>query len=108
MKLKAIQEMLRTRLAKRGVNLKSVTFEAESKAGGDMIRQLVKVKQGLTTEELKRITKHIKDTKMKVTPSIQSDHLRVTGKKRDDLQEAIQHLRSGIPDLDLQFTNFRD
>ena len=108
MKLTALQEILRQKLAKRGVSLRSVVFEDPQAAGGDMVRQLVKVKQGLSAEELKRLVKIIKDQKFKVTAAIQGDQLRVTGKKRDDLQEVIALLRRTVTDLELQFINFRE
>lgn len=108
MKLSALQEMSKQKLAKRGVSLKSVTYLPETQAGGNMLRQVVKVKQGLSPEEVKRLAKIIKDKKMKVSPSIQGDQLRVSGKKRDDLQDCIQLLQIEASDLDLQFENFRD
>lgn len=108
MKLKAIQDILKQKLAKRGVSLKSIEFPEATKAGGDMLRQEVKIKQGLTTEELKKMTKAIKGKKFKVSPAIQGDQLRVSGKKRDELQDVIQFLKNEFPDLELQFDNFRD
>jgi uncharacterized protein YajQ (UPF0234 family) len=108
MKLKAIQDILRQKLAKREVSLKSVTFEEAKKVGGDMLKQEVIVKQGLTSEELKRLTKIIKADKIKVTAQIQDEQLRVSGNKRDDLQMAISLLKTSAPDLELQFINFRD
>jgi uncharacterized protein YajQ (UPF0234 family) len=108
MKLKAVQEIIRQKLAKRGVSLKSVTFNDEEPAGGDMIRQTILVKQGLSDEEQKKINKLIKSTKFKVNSQIQADQVRVSGKKRDDLQEVITYLRTEVKDLDLQFTNFRE
>jgi uncharacterized protein YajQ (UPF0234 family) len=108
LKMSALEEILKLKLSKRGVSLKSVTFEALQPAGGDTLRQKVLVKQGLTEEERKRVTKNIKDSKLKVTAQIQGDQVRVSGKKRDDLQSTIAHLRSSITDIDLQFTNFRE
>jgi len=108
MKMAALEEILKQKLSKRGVSLKSVTFEELEPAGGDTFRQKVLVKQGLTDEERKRINKLIKDTKLKVTSQIQGDQVRITGKKKDDLQTAIAQLRTSVTDLDLQFTNFRD
>ena len=108
MKLTAIQEILRQKLSKRGVSLRSVTFEDPHPAGGDTIRQTVVIKQSLSEEERKRITKLIKESKLKITSQIQGDQVRVTGKKRDDLQEVIAYLRSSVTDIDLQFTNFRE
>lgn len=108
LKLKAVEEILRQKLAKRGVSLKSVEFKTATKAGGDTLRQEIHVKQGLTSEELKRLSKEVRDQKFKVTAQIQGDQLRVSGKKRDDLQAVIGHMRGAIKDLELQFINFRD
>ena len=108
MKLQAVQEILKQKLAKRSINLKSVTFEEPQQAGGDTRRQEVKVRQALTSDELRRLNKLIKQGKFKVTAAIQADQLRVTGKKKDDLQAVIALLRAEVQDLDLQFVNFRD
>jgi len=108
MKLKALNEILKQKLSKRGISLKSVVFEEAKPAGGDLLKQVVKIKQGLTDEELKKLNKQIKETKMKINSQIQGDQLRVMGKKRDDLQEAIAYLRANVTDIELQFVNFRD
>ena len=108
MKLKAVQEILRTKLSKRGVSMKSVEFKDAAKAGGDMWRQEIIIKQGLGDDDLKKVNKAIKEQKAKVTSQIQGNQIRVTGKKRDDLQEVIAHLRVAMKDLELQFINFRD
>jgi uncharacterized protein YajQ (UPF0234 family) len=108
MKLKAVQDILKIKLAKRGVSLKSVEFKDALKAGGDMLRQEIIIKQGLADEDLKKINKAIKEQKAKVTSQIQGNQIRVTGKKRDELQEVIAYLRTAMKDLELQFINFRD
>ena len=108
LRMSAMEEILKQKLSKRGVSLKSVTFEEAQPAGGDTLKQTVTVKQSLTDEEKKRINKLIKDSKLKVASQIQGDQVRVTGKKRDDLQTAIAQLRASASDLDLQFTNFRE
>ena len=108
MTMESITRLLAEKLAKRSVSLKSVEFGEGKAAGGDRIRKEVKIKQGLDDKELKSINKLIKDQKLKVTSSIQGDQLRVTGKKRDDLQAVIGILKSNIADKDLQFVNFRD
>jgi len=77
-------------------------------AGGQTVRQLIAIKQGIEIETAKKMVKAIKDAKIKVQASIQGDELRVTGKNRDDLQSAIAFLRKGDYGLDLQFVNFRD
>ena len=78
------------------------------KIGGDKVKQVIKVKNGIQTEDAKKIVKVIKDSKMKVQASIQGDAVRVTGAKRDDLQAAMAMLRKEIKDLPLEFNNFRD
>lgn len=108
MRLTALVEMLKQKLAKRNVSLKSIEFEEPQPAGGDTLRQRAIVKQGLSEEERKRITKLIKDSKIKVNSQIQGDQVRVSGKNRDDLQLAISHLKSAVQDLELQYVNFRD
>lgn len=108
LKMAALEDILRQKLSKRGVSLKSVKFEGAQPAGGDTLRQLVTIKQGLSEDERKRVTKMIKEAKLKVTAQIQGDQVRVTGKQRDDLQTAIAKLKTAITDIDLQFINFRD
>lgn len=108
MRMTAMEEVLKQKLSKRGVSLKSVTFNEAQPAGGDTFKQTVEVKQSLTDEEKKRINKLIKESKLKITSQIQGDQVRVTGKKRDDLQAAIAQLRASASDIDLQFTNFRE
>jgi cyclic-di-GMP-binding protein len=108
MKLAAMQDILRQKLSKRGVSLKSTEWKDAAPAGGDTIRQEVIVKQGLSSDELKRLNKAIKEMKEKVSSQIQGDQLRVTGKKRDDLQSVISQLRASIKDIELQFVNLRD
>ena len=108
MKLQALQELLKQKLAKRGVSPKSVKFEDPTPAASDTLRQQVIIKQGLSDEEVKKINKSIKGMTLKVSSQIQGDQIRVTGKKRDDLQAVIAQLRKDIADLELQFVNFRD
>lgn len=108
MRLAAIEAVIKQKMAKRAVSLKSVVFKESEKAGGDMIRQVVEIKQGLSQEEVKRLAKLVKDQKFKVTASIQGDTLRVAGKSRDELQTVMQFLRTNANDLELQFNNFRE
>ncbi|MGA1192690.1 MAG: YajQ family cyclic di-GMP-binding protein [Bdellovibrionota bacterium] len=108
MRLKAIVDILMAKLAKRNVSLKLLDFQEARPAGGDMLRQIVTVKNGLQDEELRELVKLIKSKKMKVQSQIQGEQLRVTGKKRDDLQSVMAVLREEASDLELQFTNFRD
>lgn len=108
MKSKALQQMLKEKFAKRKVDLNSLDFGEEKHVGGDMIRQEVKVKEGLEQDELKRLVKIIKDSKLKVQAKIEGNQLRVNGKKRDDLQDVISLLKESVKDLSLQYDNFRD
>ena len=108
MKMSALQQITFQKLSKRQVNLKSITVGEKVQAGGGLMRQVLKIKQDLSPEELKRLAKTIKEKKMKVSPSIQGTQLRVTGKKRDDLQTCIEILTSEADDLALNFDNFRD
>lgn len=107
-RLEAAYKVLEEKIVKRKISLKILDAGKAEPAGGSMHRQVVKIKQGIDQDRAKKIVKLIKDTKMKVQASIQGDTVRVTGKKRDDLQEAIQFLKAQDIDLPLQFTNFRD
>lgn len=108
MTMDSVTRMLEEKLSKRKVSLKSMDFGEAKPAGGDRYRKEIKVRQGIEDKDLKRINKLIKDQKVKVSSSIQGDQLRVTGKKRDDLQSIIAILRSSVTDLELQYVNFRD
>jgi uncharacterized protein YajQ (UPF0234 family) len=100
--------VLRERMAKRSVSQRCLDVGDVEAAGGSTVRQLVKIKQGIETETAKKISRLIKDSKIKVQASIQGDELRVTGKNRDDLQSAMGLLKREDFGIDLQFTNFRD
>ena len=76
--------------------------------GGDKVKRVIKVRNGIEVEAAKKIQRLIKDSKMKVQAAIQGDAVRVTGAKRDDLQAAMALIKKDIPDLPLSFTNFRD
>ena len=78
------------------------------KIGGDKVKQVIKVKSGIETEDAKKITRLLKDSKMKVQAAIQGDAVRVTGAKRDDLQAAMALIKKDVPDMPLSFNNFRD
>jgi uncharacterized protein YajQ (UPF0234 family) len=106
-KLRAALDVLQTRLVKRGVSLKFLDVQKPD-GTGQIQRQLVKLKQGITDEPAKKIQKMVKDSKLKVQASIQGDSLRVTGKQRDDLQAVMQMLRQADLGVELQFNNFRD
>lgn len=103
-----VRDVLTNKLAKRKVDVRFLDEGKIEKIGGDKVKQVIKVKNGLDTETAKKITKVIKESKMKVQASIQGESVRVTGAKRDDLQAAMQLLRKDVPDTPLEFNNFRD
>ncbi|MGL4668932.1 MAG: YajQ family cyclic di-GMP-binding protein [Saezia sp.] len=107
--LEQIQVVIIGKMAKRSVDVRFLDFKTKpEKAGGNMLKQTVAIKVGIESEQAKKIVKVIKDNKMKVQASIQGDAVRITGKKRDDLQEAIALLREKVKELPLTFNNFRD
>ena len=103
-----IEEILRNKLTKRSVDVRFLDKGDVQKIGGDKVKQVIKVKNGIETETAKKITKIIKESKMKVQASIQGESVRVTGAKRDDLQSAMALLRKEVADTPLEFNNFRD
>ncbi len=107
-KVAAVYDVLQSKLVKRGVSLKSVEPKKVEVASGGRAKQEIVLKDGIESENAKEIVKIIKDLKLKVQPSIQGDTVRVTGKKKDDLQEAIVAIRGADYKLPLQFNNFRD
>ncbi len=107
-KLDQVLDVMRGKLAKRNVDIRFLEMKAAEKIGGDKMKRVILVKTGVPTEKAKAIGKLIKESKIKVTSSIQGDTVRVQGTKRDDLQAAIQLVRSKVEDIPLQFINFRD
>jgi cyclic-di-GMP-binding protein len=107
-KLGQVRDVLMAKMAKRGVDARFLKIEDAEKIGGDKMKQKMAVKNGVDIELAKRIVKMIKDNKLKVSASIQGDVVRVTGAKKDVLQEAIQLVRAGVTDVPLKFDNFRD
>jgi cyclic-di-GMP-binding protein len=107
-KLGQVLDVLRGRLAKRGVDVRALEPGTVEKISGDKVKRPVTVKVGVPQEKGKQIQKLVKDSKLKVAASIQGDAVRVSGGKKDDLQAAIQLVRKSITDLPLQFINFRD
>jgi cyclic-di-GMP-binding protein len=105
--LKAVNDLLQGKLVKRGVPLKALDYGKPEPAAKGTVRQLVTIRQGIATEKAKEIVKAIKDSKLKVQAAIQSEQVRVTGKKKDDLQQVIALLREADFGIPLQFTNFR-
>ena len=106
--LQQVRDVLTNKLAKRKVDVRFLEDGDIKKIGGDKVRQVIKVKNGIETDDAKKIVKVLKDSKMKVQASIQGESVRVTGGKRDDLQAAIAMLRKDVTDLPLAFNNFRD
>jgi uncharacterized protein YajQ (UPF0234 family) len=108
LKLKQIHELIFTHFTRRKLDRGALDFRDPERASGDRVRQTILVKQGLDRDLAKKLVKEIKDAKLKVQVSVQGDELRVTGKKRDDLQEAIAHVKAMKIELPLQYVNFRD
>ncbi len=106
--LQQVEDILRNKLTKRNVDVRFLDKGTVQKIGGDKVKQVIKVKSGIATEDSKKIQKLIKDSKLKVQASIQGDAVRVTGAKRDDLQAAMALLRKDMTELPLSFDNFRD
>lgn len=105
--LKQVDEILRNKFAKRGIDIRSLTYQDIDTSLSEA-KQVIDVKQGIDTENAKKIVKQIKDAGFKVQAAIQGEQIRVTGKKRDDLQEVMAMLREAKVPVPLQFTNFRD
>jgi cyclic-di-GMP-binding protein len=106
-KLQSLNDILQTKLVKRGVPLKGLTYGKVEPALGGTVRQRVTLQQGIPQEKAKEIVKFIKDAKLKVQASIQGDLVRVSGRDRDTLQEVIAALRKHDFGIDMQFTNYR-
>lgn len=108
MKLRALRDVLIAKAVKRGIDTKAFEFGDAERAGGDMLRQEVKVVNGIDIEVARKVVKLVKDAKLKVQASIQGDEVRITGKKRDDLQEVIAFLKEADLGVPLQYVNMRD
>lgn len=107
-KLGQVLDVMRGKMAKRSVDVRSIDLGSVEKISGDKLKQTVKVKTGVPQEKSKTIVRLVKDSKLKVQASIQGEAVRISGAKKDDLQAAIQLLKTSVTDLPLQFTNFRD
>ena len=103
-----IEDILRIKLTKRNVDVRFLDRGDVQKIGGDRVKQVLRVRNGIESEAAKKIQRLIKDSKLKVQASIQGEAVRVNGTKRDDLQAAIALIRKDITDLPLTFNNFRD
>jgi len=107
-KLKAVTDILQSKLVKRGVPIKALNYGTVEPAVGSSVRQKITMQQGIPIEKAREIVKLIKDSKKKVQASIQGDTVRVSGKDRDALQEIIALLRGHDFGIDMQFTNYRN
>ena len=106
--LTQIEDILRNKLTKRNVDVRFLDKGDVQKMGGDKVKQVIKVRDGIETELGKKIQRIIKDSKMKVQAAIQDGKLRVNGAKRDDLQAAMALIKKEVPDMPLSFDNFRE
>ena len=107
-KLVQLQEMLKVQITKRGIDVRALDMGKVEMSAGQAVRQTITMMQGINKDISKDIIKIIKESKIKVQVSIQGDELRISGKKRDDLQQTITLLKTQNLDLPLQFINFRD
>ena len=106
--LDQIQDVLRNKLTKQDVDVRFLDIGDVQKMGGDKVKQVLKVRNGIESELAKKIQRLIKDSKLKVQAAIQGESVRITGTKRDDLQAAMALIRKDIADMPLSFNNFRD
>jgi uncharacterized protein YajQ (UPF0234 family) len=106
-KLKSVNDVLQTKLVKRGVSLKALTYGAIEPAAGSTVRQRVDLQQGIPIEKAREIVKQVKNSKLKVQAAIQGDFVRISGKDRDTLQQVIAMIRQSDFGIDMQFTNYR-
>lgn len=106
--LAQIDDILRAKLSKRSVDVRFLDAGKIEKMGGDKVRQVLKVREGIATEDGKKIQQAIKGSKLKLQAAIQGEAVRVSGAKRDELQAAMALIRQALPGLPLSFNNFRD
>ena len=106
--LTQIEDVLRNKLTKQEVDVRFLDIGDSQKMGGDKVKQVIKVRNGIEAELAKKIQRLVKDSKLKVQAAIQGDAVRITGAKRDDLQAAMALIRKEINDVPLSFDNFRD
>jgi cyclic-di-GMP-binding protein len=106
--LEQVYDILTGKLAKRSVDVRFLDKGDVQKIGGDKVKQVLKVRSGIEADQAKKITRLVKDSKLKVQAAIQGDAVRITGAKRDDLQAAMALIRKEIQDVPLSFNNFRD
>jgi len=106
--LNQVRDVLIAKLVKRNVDVRFLDLGKIEKIGGDKVKQVIKIKNGIESDAAKKIVRIIKDSKIKVQASIQGDAVRVSGAKRDDLQTTMALLRKEMSELPLEFNNFRD
>jgi uncharacterized protein YajQ (UPF0234 family) len=106
--VKQAVDVLCNKLAKRGIDLACLTYKEIEEVGGGKARQIIELQEGINSDLGRKLVKQIKDKKLKVQTAIQGEQLRVTGKKRDDLQAVMAFLREADAGIPLQFNNFRD
>ena len=106
-RLKNLDDIMQSKLVRRGVSLKALNYGPKEPAAGGTVRQIIEVQQGIPMDQAKEIVKHIKKLKIKVQAAIQGDSVRVSGKKRDDLQSVITSLKKKDFGIDMQFDNYR-
>lgn len=106
--VKQAVDVLCNKLSKRGLDLACLDYQEIEEVGGGKARQIIDLKEGINSELGRKLVKQIKDKKLKVQTAIQGEQLRVTGKKRDDLQAVIAFLKESDAGIPLQFNNFRD
>lgn len=106
-RLRNMNDVLQTKLVKRGISLKALDYQKVEPAAGGTVRQTVKIQQGIPTDKAKEIVRFIKDAKLKVQASIQGESVRVSGKDRDTLQETIAMLKAHDFGIDMSFDNYR-
>jgi cyclic-di-GMP-binding protein len=108
LKLKQMHELLKVHMTRRKVDPAALEYKTPEKASGNTLKQTIRLRQGIDADLAKQLIREIKDSKLKVQASVQGDELRVTGKKRDDLQAAIAVARGMKIEQPLQYVNFRD
>ena len=106
-KLRNMNDILQSKLVKRGISLKALDYQKIEPSAGGTVRQVIKIQQGIPGEKTKEIVKYIKDSKLKVQASIQGDSVRVSGKDRDVLQDVIAKLKEKDFGIDMKFDNYR-
>ncbi|NNE67365.1 MAG: YajQ family cyclic di-GMP-binding protein [Pyrinomonadaceae bacterium] len=106
-RLKNLNDIMQSKLVRRGVSLKALDYQPVEPAAGGTLRQIIHIQQGIPQDKAKEIVKYVKRLKVKVQASIQGDLVRISGKKRDDLQAVMKKLKSKDFGIDMQFDNYR-